>query len=104
MFQFLRKFFSKQEDNQLREIIARGAFLVDVRTPKEFATGSVRGAKNIPLDQIPQNLSLFKERGDIIVFCKSGIRSARAQEILQHHGIEQVYNGVSWLHVERMVR
>ena len=36
------------------------SFYVDVRTPTEFAQGSVKGAINIPLDQIENQLAKFK--------------------------------------------
>ena len=50
-------------------------FLVDVRTPEEFNSGSVDGAINIPLSVLEQELSQFKNKENIIVFCRSGARS-----------------------------
>src|SRR5690554_8189019 len=61
-------------------------FLVDVRTPEEFNSGSVDGAINIPLSVLEQELSQFKNKENIIVFCRSGARSGNAQIILQQHG------------------
>ncbi len=45
---------------ELAHAMSQGALLVDVRTPAEFAEGSVKGAINIPLDQIQQHILKFK--------------------------------------------
>jgi rhodanese-related sulfurtransferase len=69
---------------------------VDVRTPAEFAQGSVKGAVNIPLDQIEKQLAKFKGKKNIVVFCRSGSRSSKAKAILEQNGIINVTNGGSW--------
>lgn len=76
-------------------------FLVDVRTPEEFNSGSVDGAINIPLSVLDQELSQFKNKENIIVFCRSGARSGNAQIILQQHGFENVVNGGPWQNVQQ---
>lgn len=76
-------------------------FLVDVRTPEEFNSGSVNGAINIPLSVLEQELSQFKNKENIIVFCRSGARSGNAQIILQQHGFENVVNGGPWQNVQQ---
>ena len=63
-----------------------GAFLVDVRSPGEFASGSVNGAVNIPLDRIAGELSRLKGKSNVVVFCRSGNRSARASACLRRLG------------------
>lgn len=52
MFKLIKSLFSRPDDQTLIEAIKDGAFLVDVRSAGEFASGSVPGAVNIPLDQI----------------------------------------------------
>lgn len=74
-------------------------FLVDVRTPAEFAEGSVNGAVNIPLDQVEARVAEFQGKGEIVVFCRSGNRSAQAKSILDQHGIKNVTNGGTWMEV-----
>ena len=71
-------------------------FYVDVRTPAEFAQGSVKGAVNIPLDQVEKQLVKFKGKKNIVVFCRSGSRSSQAKAILEQNGITNVINGGSW--------
>ncbi|HNU88089.1 MAG TPA: rhodanese-like domain-containing protein [Ferruginibacter sp.] len=85
----------------LKEIIGKDAFLVDVRTPGEFAGGSVPGAVNIPLDMIPSQLAKFKGKEQIIVFCKSGMRSGQAKGILESNGFKNVVNGGTWENVKQ---
>ena len=81
------------ENTQLTEAVKQGAFLIDVRTPAEFAGGSASGAVNIPLDRIGSQLSKFKKKSKIVVFCKSGMRSMQAKNILEQNGIINVING-----------
>jgi Rhodanese-related sulfurtransferase len=83
------------------QTIQNHVFLVDVRTPDEFAEGSVVGAVNIPLSVLEQELSQFKNKENIIVFCRSGARSGNAQIILQQHGFENVVNGGPWQNVQQ---
>ena len=71
-------------------------FYVDVRTPAEFAQGSVKGAINIPLNQIENQLAKFKGKKNIVVFCRSGSRSSQAKAILEQNGFTNVANGGSW--------
>ena len=71
-------------------------FYVDVRTPAEFVQGSVKGAINIPLDQIENQLAKFKGKKNIVVFCRSGNRSSQAKVILEQNGFTNIKNGGSW--------
>lgn len=83
----------------LESLIKDGAFLVDVRTPGEFAGGHAKGSVNIPLDQLPQQLSRFRNKKNIIVCCQSGGRSGQAKGILEKNGITNVINGGNWNNV-----
>ncbi|MDO4770884.1 rhodanese-like domain-containing protein [Porphyromonas sp.] len=99
MFNLLKNLFSRPDDQTLIEAIQDGAFLVDVRSAGEFASGSVPGAINIPVDQIEARINKFKDKKSIIVFCLSGGRSSQAQTILQRNGFTNVLNGGTWKHV-----
>src|SRR5690625_5268636 len=65
------------------EIDFEKAFFVDVRTPAEFASGHFENSTNIPLDQLEEMLEQFEGHSQIVVYCRSGSRSARAKEILE---------------------
>lgn len=99
MLGLLKNLFSQPDDKALTEAIRNGAFLVDVRTPGEFASGSVAGAVNIPLDWIASRLDELKNKKTIIVFCRSGNRSSQAKSILERNGFSNVLDGGTWGHV-----
>lgn len=88
----------------LSDIINGGAFLVDVRTPDEYASGHVEGSVNIPLITVSENIEKFKGKENIVVFCQSGGRSSRAKNILESNGIENVTNGGGWESVNAIVK
>ena len=100
----LQSLFGGGKTVDLKSIIDEGAFLVDVRTPAEFAEAHVPGSVNIPLDKIASELPKFKNRKNIIVFCRSGARSGQAKTILEQSGFTNVINGGSWDHVNRYVK
>ena len=95
--------FGGQSTSNLKSIIDEGAFLVDVRTPAEFAEGNVKGSVNIPLDIISNQIQKFKDKKNIVVFCRSGNRSGQAKVILENNGIQNVTNGGTWLDVKQFV-
>ena len=104
MFTFLKKLVGEIDDPQLKAVIKSKPFLVDVRTPAEFKEGSVPGAINIPLNTVPNQLSMFKGKEAVVVFCRSGNRSGQAKEILERNSISNVHNGGSWGNVDRIVK
>lgn len=59
--------------------------LVDVRTPKEYADGSIPGAINIPVDSLRERLDELPD-GDLIVYCAVGVRGHTAARLLSQHG------------------
>lgn len=92
------------DNSQLIEAIKNGAFLVDVRSEGEFTSGSVKGAVNIPLDRLGSQLSKFKGKEHIVVFCRSGNRSSMAKNMLAQNGFKNVINGGSWQNVKQCVK
>jgi phage shock protein E len=77
-------------------LVAEDCFLVDVRTKEEFKEVSYPGSINIPLAELKNNLSIFKDKKNIVVFCRSGYRSAEAKFLLEKNGISPVCNGGSY--------
>jgi rhodanese-related sulfurtransferase len=96
--------FGGSAKQDLTEIINEGAFLVDVRSPSEFSQNHVRGSVNIPLDSISSQLTKFKGKKHIIVFCRSGNRSSQAKSILDKNGFLNVVNGRTTDNVEQFVK
>lgn len=66
--------------------------LLDVREPHELQISSIEGATLIPLGQLAARLSELDSAEDMVVFCKSGTRSARALELLVSAGFRKVKN------------
>ena len=67
-------------------------FLLDVREPHEFDIASIPGTTLIPLGQLPHRVDELNATADIVIHCKSGMRSARAQKILKEMGFSRVTN------------
>jgi len=81
------------EEINLKEIIAKGAIILDVRTKGEYAQGHTAGSLNVPLDEIHEGMSWLIKDVPIITCCASGSRSEMAKEILEENGYTEVYNG-----------
>lgn len=103
MLGIFKNFFGQKDNTELKEVLTDNAYLVDVRTPSEFASGSVKGAVNIPLDKISGQLSKFKGKKNIVVFCRSGNRSSQAKSILEKNGFKNVVNGGTWQNVNSLI-
>ena len=66
--------------------------LIDVREPHELAISYIDGAENIPLGVLAARLGELDSAQEIVLFCKAGIRSTRALEILLSAGFRKVKN------------
>ena len=68
--------------------------IIDVRSRREFRENHLNGSINIPLPDIKRKIELYAREKDkkILVCCQSGIRSARAVEILEDLGYINAYN------------
>jgi adenylyltransferase/sulfurtransferase len=66
--------------------------LIDVREPHELAISSLPGEENIPLGQLAAHLSELDSAQELILFCKTGVRSTRALELLVSAGFRKVKN------------
>jgi adenylyltransferase/sulfurtransferase len=80
---------------QLAERLARAddtLDLIDVREPGEWAIARIDGARLIPLAQIPASLASLDKAREIVVMCRSGVRSANAVRFMQREGFARVWN------------
>ena len=104
MFDFFKRLFSKGPEIDFASLVRNGAVIVDVRTPGEFKSGHIKGALNIPVDQIRGQSAELKKKGKpVITCCRSGSRSGMAKSILDSAGIE-CYNGGAWDSLREKIR
>lgn len=68
--------------------------LIDVRMPQEITTGTIPGARQIPLDNILQTVpsEIPDPTAPVVVYCKSGMRGGMAQGALRKLGYTNVSN------------
>ncbi len=66
--------------------------LIDVREPHEFQICRLPGSKLIPLGQVAKRTNELNSADEIVVYCRSGQRSAKAVELLTKVGFSKVHN------------
>ena len=69
-----------------------GVFILDVREPQEFQICRIPGSTLIPLGDLPERLVELEGRDDMVVHCKSGVRSAKAVKLLHEAGFSKAKN------------
>ena len=77
-------------------VMARGAQVVDVRSPAEFRSGHVEGSTNIPLDSLQTRSGELDRARPVVLCCASGSRSAMAIALLKRQGFTDVHNAGPW--------
>ncbi len=96
MLEILKNLFGTGIKTDYKELVSKGAQIIDVRTPQEFNGGHIRGSVNIPLQVLEKNLSRIKKDKPVITCCASGMRSGAAKRILSANGYAEVHNGGGW--------
>jgi len=97
MINTLKKLFGIGPAVNYAELVKNGAIILDVRSKAEFNGGHIKGAINISVETLGNNLAKLKDKNKpIITCCASGMRSASAKGILAANGYTQVYNGGGW--------
>jgi adenylyltransferase/sulfurtransferase len=66
-------------------------FILDVREPYEYQIANI-GGKLIPQNDVPQRLAEIDRDREIVVHCRSGVRSQRIAELLSQAGYPKVVN------------
>ena len=66
--------------------------LIDVREPHEFQICRIPDSQLIPLGQVPQRMNELNSADEIVVHCRSGMRSAQAVQLLMKAGFRKIYN------------
>ena len=80
------------EDLKRRIDTNEDVFLLDVREPQEYQICSIPGSRLIPLGDLPGRLQELEGRRNVIVHCKSGVRSAKAVTLLREAGFRDAKN------------
>jgi len=97
MFEAIKNLLGIGSKTGFAQLVKNGAVILDVRTKGEFQGGHIKGAINIPVDQLRSNLDKLKDKTKpIITCCASGMRSASARAVLLSCGYAEVYNGGGW--------
>jgi rhodanese-related sulfurtransferase len=75
---------------ELKQKLDRSAklVLVDVREPWETQLGVIAGAKLVPLNMLPNNMALFNEAEEVVIYCHHGMRSLNAAAWLRSQGVD----------------
>lgn len=78
---------------EAKQMMEQGEVLiVDVRSEEEYAQGHIRNAVNVPLERIGDMNHYAKRDDALLVYCRSGKRSAQASERLLQDGFSRVYD------------
>jgi len=78
-----------------------GPLVLDVRTPNEWKSGHIEGARHVPLSSFAKHLPELPNDRKIAVICGSGYRSSAASSLLQacgYKGVENVAGGMEAFH------
>ncbi|WP_411679992.1 FAD-dependent oxidoreductase [Clostridium thailandense] len=84
--------FKQVREKDIRDLVSKGACIIDVREKSEYELSHIIGAKNIPLSQIRQRINEIPKDEPVYLHCRSAQRSYNALMALKHLGYENVYN------------
>lgn len=99
----LLDFLFGNKDQKIKDYLDKNAILLDVRTVREFNSEALPNSKNIPLQDLHNQVEKLKTLNKpIIVYCESGVRSAKAAKFLNLNNIDAI-NGGGWRSVKRIV-
>lgn len=78
---------------EARSLVEQGANLLDVRTDREFRKGHIEGAMHIPVQELAERINEIEDKEkEIVLYCRTGRRSAQAATMLREAGFDKVYD------------
>lgn len=80
---------------KIDELAAQGVRIIDVRTAGEYQVSHIRGAENVPLNQLEAVAPSWDRSQPVAVYCAVGDRSITAVQYLQELGFEKIYHFAS---------
>lgn len=84
--------FKEVDPNFVIQAAAQGAHLIDVRTEAEVAQGVIDGAVHIPLHLLPLRAADVPQDKPVVIYCRSGARSAQACAFMAAQGFSNMHN------------
>lgn len=97
-----KSIIQKPSSKEISEIIQnKNITIIDVRTQKEYESGHIKGAINIPVTEIEAEINYDKDK-PIAVYCRTGARSSEAAKTLEKMGYTKIYDlgGIQNINVE----
>ncbi|CAB5501334.1 Rhodanese-related sulfurtransferase [Bathymodiolus thermophilus thioautotrophic gill symbiont] len=89
----LKKYEDVDVNNAVTLMDEKNLIVLDVREVKEYQKdGYIPNAIHIPLSQVKNKLNTLDSSKKVLVYCRSGSRSAHISGLLTRNGFEQVYN------------
>jgi rhodanese-related sulfurtransferase len=93
---FFNFFGGGKNTDIIKEYLDKGAVILDVRNPDEWAQGKTENAKLITLSDVPNKVDEIKKWDKpVIIVCRSGARAGTALNYLKNAGIDAI-NGGAW--------
>lgn len=79
---------------ELNRLLHQGTkvFILDVRNPEEYQICKIAGSKLLPLPELPQRHGELDKNQEMVIHCKSGMRSAKAIAFLKQQGFTKLKN------------
>jgi rhodanese-related sulfurtransferase len=81
---------SREDFAKIEQSRPAGTVFLDVREPSETKAGSLKGAVQIPLDNLPANLDKLPKNDEILAYCANGIRAEMGYQMLKKAGFDKV--------------
>ena len=95
MLSFFKKKYKSLDIDDFKELRKkRDTVILDVRSRAEQVGGVINGQRhmNIADPEFKKNVAKLDKAKTYVVYCRSGMRSARACRIMAKQGFENVYN------------
>jgi len=85
---------AKTTVEELKQRLDRGedVFVLDVRNPEEYQICRIPGSTLVPLPSLPQRFAELDREREMVVHCKSGMRSQKAIQFLRQQGFTKLKN------------
>ncbi|OEU84183.1 MAG: pyridine nucleotide-disulfide oxidoreductase [Desulfobulbaceae bacterium C00003063] len=88
----MKNTYRQVHDYQIRDLVADGACIIDIREKDQFEKGHLKAAVNIPFSQVRDRISEFPTDKPIFIYCRTGQDSYNVVLTLQYLGFEDVHN------------